>query len=163
MELVATLRGLPRKRSHDKMSSLLESLTLTHARHAPIASYSKGMRQRIVLIAALLHDPEVLILDEPFSGLDVTSVLVVRRVIEILAGQGKAIFFSSPVLEVMEKICSKIVILKKGIVVASSATQDISNSFSRGDLESVFLHLTDEVDADRVAGNIVAAVNDASG
>jgi len=72
-------------------------LTLYGSRDVPIGSYSKGMRQRIVLISALMHDPELLVLDEPFAGLDITSALVLRRVIALLAAQGKAVLFSSPV------------------------------------------------------------------
>ena len=105
--------------SREKAAAMLEGFTLYPHRDTPIASYSKGMRQRIVLIAALMHDPELLVLDEPFSGLDVTSALVVRRVVAMLAAQGKAIFFSSPVLEQVEKLCSHLVVLKKGSVVAS--------------------------------------------
>jgi ABC-2 type transport system ATP-binding protein len=85
LELVATLRGLDPRRFREKASTMLEALTLYASRDAPIASYSKGMRQRIVLISALMHDPELLVLDEPFSGLDVTSALVIRHVVARLA------------------------------------------------------------------------------
>lgn len=80
LEMVATLRGLESRVFRKKASAMLEGFTLYPSRDLPISSYSKGMRQRIVVIAALLHNPEMLILDEPFSGLDVTSALVLRRV-----------------------------------------------------------------------------------
>jgi ABC-2 type transport system ATP-binding protein len=158
IELVATLRGFSHRRFEEKASALLQEFSLYPHRHSLIGSYSKGMRQRIVLISALIHNPEVLILDEPFTGLDVSSVLVVRKVIELLAREGKAIFFSSPVLEVMEKLCTRILLLKDGCVVTSASSDEIPEKFARGDLESVFLHLTEEVDADQIARNIVAAV-----
>ena len=85
---------------------MLQCYTLYPHRDSPIASYSKGMRQRIVLIAAMMHDPELLVLDEPFSGLDVTSAAVTRELVELLARKGKAVLFSSPVLEQVEKMCS---------------------------------------------------------
>src|ERR1700721_1442236 len=99
LDLVATLREIPPRIFREKAAAMLEGFTLYPHRDSTIASYSKGMRQRIVLIAALMHDPELLWLDEPFSGLDTTSALVVRTVVTMLAAQGKAIFFSSPVLE----------------------------------------------------------------
>ena len=100
------------------------------SRDIPIHSYSKGMRQRIVLIAALLHDPELLVLDEPFAGLDVTSALVLRRVIGLLAAEGTAVFFSSPVLEQVDHLCSHLVLLKQGLVVASAPIEEAELALS---------------------------------
>jgi ABC-2 type transport system ATP-binding protein len=158
LDLVATLRGLDRRRFAEKAGAMLDGFTLYPHRDTPIASYSKGMRQRIVLIAALMHDPELLVLDEPFSGLDLSSALVVRRVIALLAAKGKAIFFSSPVLEQVEKLCSHLVVLKKGSVVASGAIEEVSAGFAGLDLEAGFMQLTEQVDADRMAQNILSAV-----
>ena len=158
LDLVATLRGLEPRRFADKAHTMLESFSLYPHRDTPIASYSKGMRQRIVLIAALIDDPELLVLDEPFSGLDVASGLVLRRLIAMLAGRGKAIFFSSPVLEQVEKLCSHLVVLKKGSVVAAGAMDEVSAGFSGLDLETGFMQLTEQVDADRMAQSILAAV-----
>jgi ABC-2 type transport system ATP-binding protein len=157
LELVATLRGLEERVSHDKSAAMLEGFSLYGSRDLPIGSYSKGMRQRIVLIAAMLHDPEVLVLDEPFSGLDVTSALVLRRLIQLLAERGKAVFFSSPVLEQVEKVCSHLLVLKAGAVVASGAIGDIHAEFAG--LETGFMQLTEQLDVDRIAQNIVAAVS----
>src|SRR5205085_9721335 len=118
LQLVGRLRGIARIPLDSKMDEFLRLFSLWDDRHSPLASYSKGMRQKILLSAALLHDPEVLILDEPFSGLDVTSALVLRRLLRALAGQGKIIVYSSHVLEVVEKICSTVLILRQGEVVA---------------------------------------------
>ena len=158
LDLVATLRGLDRRRFAEKATAMLEGFTLYPHRDTPIASYSKGMRQRIVLIAALIDDPELLVLDEPFSGLDVTSALVVRRVVAMLAEQGKAILFSSPVLEQVEKLCSHLVLLKKGSVVASGTLEEVRDGFEGLGLEAGFMQLTEQVDAERMAQNILAAV-----
>ena len=158
LELVGTLRAMPRARLKEKADSMLRGFAMYAHRHSPISSYSKGMRQRIMLIAALLHDPEVLILDEPFSGLDVSMALVFRQVIRLLAQNGKAIFFCSPVLEVVEKICTHLVLLRKGEVVAYDATAEIRSQGLAPALEEAFLQLTEHVDADALATNIVAAV-----
>lgn len=159
LELVGTLRGLDRRRFTEKAEALLEDFTLHRHRHSPISSYSKGMRQRVMLIAALLHDPEILILDEPFSGLDVTFALVFRKVLRMLADAGKAVFFCSPVLEVVEKVCSHLIVLRHGAVVAYGRMEEIRNSTSLTALEDTFLRLTEQADADRIARNIVAAVH----
>lgn len=162
LELVATLRGLSRSQFEARAADLLESLTLFPHRHSLIGSYSKGMRQRIVLISALLHNPDILILDEPFSGLDVTTALVMRKVIKLLSEAGKLIFFSSPVLEVVEKLCTHVVLLKRGRVVASGPVGNLDGGFGRLDLETAFLQLTEQVDADSIAEHIVATVRTAS-
>jgi ABC-2 type transport system ATP-binding protein len=158
LDLVATLRGLDRRRFREKASAMLEGFTLYASKDAPIHSYSKGMRQRIVLIAAIMHDPELLVLDEPFSGLDVTSALVLRRVIQRLAGQGKALLFSSPVLEQVDTLCSHLLVLKRGSVVASGSMEAMREGFAGLSLEAGFMQLTEQVDADRIANDIVAAV-----
>jgi ABC-2 type transport system ATP-binding protein len=158
LDLVATIRGLDRRRFTEKASVMLEGFTLYSHRDSPIGSYSKGMRQRIVLIAALMHDPGLLVLDEPFSGLDVTSALVLRRVIALLAAQGKAVFFSSPVLEQVDKLCSHLVLLKRGSVVASGPIGEVEASFAGLGLEAGFMQLTEQVDAGHIAQNIVSAV-----
>jgi ABC-2 type transport system ATP-binding protein len=158
LDLVATLRGLDRRSFREKASAMLQALTLYSSRDVPIGSYSKGMRQRIVLIAALMHDPELLVLDEPFSGLDVTSALVVRRVFAKLAGEGKAVFFSSPVLEQADKLCSHLVVLKNGAVVGKGSMEAMHAGFAGLGLEAGFMQLTEQVDADRMAQDIVSAV-----
>ena len=158
LEMVATLRGLERRRFREKAAAMLQGFTLYGSRDGLISSYSKGMRQRIVLISALLHDPELLVLDEPFSGLDVTSAMVLRCVIARLAQHGKAIFFSSPVLEQADRLCTHLTVLKKGSVVGSGSMEEMHAGFGGVGLEAGFMQLTEQVDADAIATDIVAAV-----
>jgi ABC-2 type transport system ATP-binding protein len=158
LELVATLRGIEGQRFREKASAMLEGLTLYPHRNSLIAGYSKGMRQRIVVIAALLDDPDLLVLDEPFSGLDVASVAVLRRVIALLAAAGKGVFFSSPVLEQVDQLCSHLALLKKGSVVAAGAMDEMRAGFGGLSLEAGFMQLTEQVDAERIAEEILAAV-----
>jgi ABC-2 type transport system ATP-binding protein len=158
LDLVATLRGLNRRSFREKASAMLQGFTLYSSRDVPIGSYSKGMRQRIVLIAALMHDPELLVLDEPFSGLDVTSALVLRSVIARLASEGTAIFFSSPVMEQVDRLCTHLVVLKRGAVVGHGSMEEMHAGFAGLGLEAGFMQLTEQVDADRIAQDIVSAV-----
>jgi ABC-2 type transport system ATP-binding protein len=158
LEMVATLRAMPRPQFRRRASTLLEKFGIYSSRDVPIGSYSKGMRQRVVLIAALLDDPELLVLDEPFSGLDVTSAMVLRGVIEQLSKLGKAILFSSPVLEQMERLCTHLVVLKRGQVVAAGTMGEVQSAFSGLGLEAGFMQLTEQVDTESVAGEIVHAI-----
>ena len=155
LELVGTLRGLPRAALEKKVGAMLELFSLTPARHSSIGSYSKGMRQRILLIAALLHDPDLFIFDEPLSGLDVTSALIVKNLIRSLGEQGKAVFYCSHVLEVVERVCSHVMILRKGKVLAYAATSELQKTVGQSSLEGAFLHLVEERDAARTASDII--------
>jgi ABC-2 type transport system ATP-binding protein len=112
------------------------------------------MRQKILISAALLHDPEVLILDEPFSGLDVTSAMMLRSLLRALAARGKMILYSSHVLEVVEKVCSTVVILRKGEVAAYDSIDRLRELMSQPSLEGIFAQLAEVEDGDTVARKI---------
>jgi ABC-2 type transport system ATP-binding protein len=155
LQLVGRLRGMPRPLLEFKMDEFLRLFGLWNDRHATLSSYSKGMRQKILLSAALLHDPSILILDEPFSGLDVTSALVLRRLLHSLAASGKMVLYSSHVLEVVEKVCSKVLILRKGEVVAYDSISRLQELMSQPSLEGVFSQLAEVEDGDALAGRIL--------
>lgn len=152
--MVGTLRGMDRFRMDSKIDSLLQLFSLHPARHATMGTYSKGMRQRILLIAALMHDPDILIFDEPLSGLDVTSALIFKNVVQALGQAGKLVFYCSHVLEVVEKVCSDVLILRKGVVIAHDSVANIGKILGAS-LENTFLHLVDDVDTMGVARDIV--------
>jgi ABC-2 type transport system ATP-binding protein len=160
LELVGTLRRLERRRMEKKIDALLELFSLAPHRHSSIGSYSKGMRQRILLIAALLHDPEILILDEPLSGLDVVSAMVVKGLIRTLGERGKAIFYCSHVLEVVEKVCSHVMILRKGRVIAYAPTDELQAMAGQSSLEDAFVHLIADRDSEQTASDIVKVMSD---
>ena len=113
------------------------------------------MKQKVLISAALLHDPDILIFDEPLSGLDVTSVLIFRTVVRSLAREGKIILFSSHVLEVIEKVCSKVIILYKGHVVADDNVERLRELMRLPSFEDVFNQLVMQVDTDQVANEII--------
>jgi ABC-2 type transport system ATP-binding protein len=158
LELVGTLRGLERSRLEKKIGAMLDLLALGPHQHLSIGTYSKGMRQRLLLISALLHDPQLLILDEPLSGLDVTSALIVKNLVKALAKQGKAIFYCSHILEVVEKVCSDVIILRRGRVIAHAATAELQRMAGQRSLEHAFVHLVQDCDAERIADDIVAVM-----
>jgi ABC-2 type transport system ATP-binding protein len=155
LEIVGTLRGMARSSLDAKIDSLLDLFSLHSHRHASIASYSKGMRQRILLIAALMDDPELLILDEPLSGLDVTTALVLKNLIKALGQQGRAIFYCSHVLEVVEQVCTHLLILRKGNVLACDTIEAINSDIGDSSLESTFMQLVEDVDAGKVIRDII--------
>src|SRR5271166_5897914 len=158
LEMVGLLRGMNSGRLGRKIDALLDLFAMHPHRHSPIGSYSKGMRQRILLIAALMDDPHLLIFDEPLSGLDVTSALVLKNLIKALGQQGKTIFYCSHVLEVVEQVCSHLLILRKGNVLACDATGAIMNDIEHSSLETTFMHLVEEVDADKVTRDIITVM-----
>jgi ABC-2 type transport system ATP-binding protein len=158
LEMVGTLRAMPALHLARKIDTLLELFSLYSHRHSSIASYSKGMRQRILLIGALMDNPEILIFDEPLSGLDVTSALVLKNLIRTLGQQGRAIFYCSHVLEVVEQVCSHLLILRKGSMIACDTTAAIQNDIEHRSLERIFMHLVEDVDADKITRDIVSAM-----
>ncbi len=158
LEMVGLLRGMPRSVLDQKINALLHLFSLHAHRHASLVSYSKGMRQRILLIAALMDDPKLLIFDEPLSGLDVTSALILKNLIRELGQRGRAIFYCSHVLEVVEQVCTHLLILRKGNVLAHDTTEGIRNELKHSTLEKAFLHIVEEVNTEQIARDIVGAM-----
>jgi ABC-2 type transport system ATP-binding protein len=158
LDMVGTLRAMPEAQRSAKINSLMELFSLRPHRHVNIGSYSKGMRQRILLIAALMDNPDVLILDEPLSGLDVTSALILKSLLQALSAQGKSVFYCSHILEVVEKVCSHLIILRKGRVVEQGATAEVIGRIGKSSLEGVFLHLVEDRNVAQVANDIADVV-----
>jgi ABC-2 type transport system ATP-binding protein len=156
--MIGTLRGMSQPRMKTKIDPFLELFSLFPQRHLSLSSYSKGMRQRILLISALMDNPDVLILDEPLSGLDVTSALIFKNLIQSLSAKGKIIFYCSHVLEVVEKVCSRLLILRKGQVIASGSTEEVRQRIGQTSLENIFLHLVEDRDVLQIANSIVDLV-----
>ncbi|HEV8210554.1 MAG TPA: ABC transporter ATP-binding protein [Vicinamibacterales bacterium] len=155
LELIGRLRRLPAHLLTHKISTLLDLFGLTSAADQPISGYSKGMKQKVLLIAALLHDPDLLILDEPESGLDLTAGLVLRHLIPILAARGKTILYSSHVLDHVERLCADVVVLHHGRIVAEGPVSQLRAMTQRNaSLEDVIAQLVTTIDPARTAGDI---------
>ncbi len=158
LQLAGRLRGLRRKVLEPKIDEFLHLFSLWEDRHCPLSSYSKGMRQKILLSAALLDNPEVLILDEPLSGLDVSTAMVLRELLRGLAARGRMILYSSHVLEVLEKVCSDVVILCKGRAVAQGPLESLRERMHQPSLEGIFAQITHAEDHPALAGRILEVI-----
>jgi ABC-2 type transport system ATP-binding protein len=156
--LVGRLRCLPEKALGEKADALLRLFGLQSDRHSLMASYSKGMRQKVLICSALLHDPELLVFDEPLSGLDVTTALVFRDLVRALASRGKIILYSSHVLETVEKVCSRVVILKRGRIAADGDVLELRDLLQAPSLESVFAQLVLQESTEGIASDIADAM-----
>ncbi len=158
LTMVSQLRNLPKRRATEKITGLLHLFALFSDRHVSISSYSKGMRQKVLLSAALLHNPDFIVLDEPFSGLDVTSALIMRQLIQELASRGKVVLFSSHELEIVERICSHVLILYRGKLVADDSIQRLQALMSLPTLEEIFSQLAVDKDTTAVSKQIADLV-----
>jgi ABC-2 type transport system ATP-binding protein len=154
LTMVAQLRDLPARRSAERIDAMLRLFSLHDDRHASISGYSKGMRQKVLIVAALMHNPQVILLDEPFSGLDVASSLVLRSLIQELAARGKVVLFSSHELDTVERICSRVVILHHGKVVADDSIASLRSLMELPTLERIFSQLAVEQDTESMARQI---------
>jgi ABC-2 type transport system ATP-binding protein len=152
--MVGQLRNLPAKPAAARIDGLLRLFSLHGDRHVAISSYSKGMRQKVLLSAALLHNPDLLLLDEPFSGLDVGTGLVLRSLIQELAARGKVVLFSSHELETVERVCSRVVILHRGKIVADDSMERLRTLMELSTLESIFSQLAVEQDTAAISREI---------
>ena len=158
LDLIGQLRGIDRRLLRQKIDAFLKVFGLEDDRYATMSAYSKGMRQKILISAALLHDPDIIVLDEPNSGLDVTSALILRRLVQELAAAGKIIVYSSHVLEIVEKIATDVLILHDSRVVAHDSVERLRELMALPSLEQVFRKVVAATDVDQVARDIVAVM-----
>ena len=159
LQLAGGLRGLPEKQVDDRAHQLLELLSLRDARWAPISSYSKGMKQRVLIAAALLHDPDLLIFDEAQSGLDIANALLFRHLLRALAARGKAVLYISHVLELVEKICDHIIVIFKGRIVADDSVARLRELMQLPSLEQIFAQLVQQEDMESRARDIAELIS----
>jgi len=159
LELVGGLRHLPRSVLARRISRYLDLFGLTSDRFTPLSSFSKGMRQKVLISAALLHDPELIVLDEPCSGLDVSSTLVLRSLVKTLASRGKTIVYSSHVLDIVEKLCEHVLILHHGQVVAQDSVTRLRDLARVNSLEEVFAALAVDQDVDAIGAELAGVAS----
>lgn len=145
LNFMADVYEVPSDTRKDRIKSMLERFDLTDAVNDLIQSYSHGMKQKLVVIGALLHNPEVWILDEPLTGLDPKSAFTLKEMMREHTSQGKTVFFSTHVLEVAEKLCDRIGIINKGKLIFLGNMEEI-REYSKGDesLENIFLEMTEK-------------------
>jgi ABC-2 type transport system ATP-binding protein len=159
LTMVGQLRSLTAKQTSERIDGLLRLLSLYDDRHASISGYSKGMRQKVLIAAALMHNPDLMLLDEPFSGLDVGSALVLRSLIQELAARGKVVLFSSHELDTVERVSSRVVIIHRGKLVADDSIESLRSLMELPTLEAIFSQLAVEQDTDSIARQIADLIH----
>lgn len=160
LTFIGQLYGLDYKKADHKAYQLMTIFELDHMYQSRITSFSKGMKQKVLLISSLIHNPEILFLDEPLSGLDANSVMVVKELLASLAAQGKTIFYSSHIMDVVEKISNRIILLDDGKIIADGSFHELQQQSKEGSLEQVFNQLTGSHDHKDVAERIVSIVQE---
>lgn len=158
LQLVGRLRGMDERLIDRKARDLLTLLGLEAAQYSALTDYSKGMKQRVLIAAALLHDPELIVFDEPLSGLDAISARLFKDLLLLLAKDGKAILYISHVLEVVEQVCDRVIVLSNGKVVADAAPRELTRLMELPTLESVFAQLVRQTNTHVLAQNMVDAM-----
>jgi ABC-2 type transport system ATP-binding protein len=161
LQLIGRLRQLPEHLVDRKANELLRLIWLHEHRYTPISAYSKGMKQRVLIAGALLHDPDLLILDEPLNGLDIASAMLLHELIAELARAGKSILYISHVLEVTEKVCSRVIMLYQGKIVANDEVGRLRDLMHLPSLEQIFRQLAKQEDVGAAAREMVAVMQEA--
>jgi ABC-2 type transport system ATP-binding protein len=151
IHFVGRIYGLPESQVQGRTEELIDLLDMTQHKDRLIIDYSMGMRKKIGLAGALIHNPRIIFLDEPFNGVDVVSSRVVRRILTHLTGRGVTVFFSSHVMELVEKLCTRIAILMGGKIVARGTVDELRDSLGgqHQDLEDMFLQSIGHVGGER--------------
>jgi ABC-2 type transport system ATP-binding protein len=158
---MAKLHDLPTQLADDRIEKMMNAFGLGGNIHQRMDTFSKGMRQKVLITSGLIHNPEIIILDEPLSGLDANSVIIVKELISRLASEGKTIFYCSHMMDIVEKVSDRIVLINNGEVVADGTFQDLQQqSGNLGSLENVFASLTSGQESANQAQNLINALND---
>lgn len=158
LELMGRLHDVPEDTLQNRIRDILATFELTSDREGRLDTYSKGMRQKILIGAALLHNPDLILLDEPLSGLDVNAAIIIKDLIAALAADGKTILYSSHVLDVVEKICNRALIIHHGRMIAGGPVEELKASTGQNTLEDVFRSLTGAADTSPGVSTIVASL-----
>ena len=158
LELSGRLHGVDEETLQMRIHEILETFNLSSDRTSRLDTYSKGMRQKVLIAAALLHNPELILLDEPLSELDVNAAIMIKDLIASLAADGKTILYSSHVLDVVEKVCDRALIIHKGSLIADGSLESLKASTNQESLEDVFRTLTHSANVEPGVARIVAAL-----
>lgn len=159
---VAGLYGIEEETAGEKAQKLMKQFDIDHVLDSRLSSFSKGMKQKVLIISSLLHNPDLLFLDEPLSGLDANSMLVVKEILAQLAAQGKTIFYSSHIMDIVEKISHRIILISDGRVVADGTFEELKEQNKQGTLEDIFNDLTGFHQHKEIAAEFVSIVQGGS-
>jgi ABC-2 type transport system ATP-binding protein len=158
LQFIGALYQLESEQVQRKAMELLHLFELSDKHDHRMTTFSKGMRQKVLLIAGLINNPDIIFLDEPLSGLDANAVILVKEILGKLAATGKTIFYSSHIMDVVEKISDRIIILNKGTIIANGSFSELNAQAQSGSLESIFTQLTGNSNHEGLADKFVDAV-----
>ena len=160
LNFIGRLYGMELESIKKKSTELLHLFDLGTKMDQRMSGFSKGMRQKVLLISGLMHNPEIIFLDEPLSGLDANAVILVKEILSQLKKAGKTIFYSSHIMDVVEKLSDRIVIINKGEVIADGTFESLQQQASSGSLENIFTALTGNQEHESTAGAFISIIND---
>jgi len=158
LTFIGELYGMQAGVTEKKARKLVSLFCIEDVYNSRIASYSKGMRQKVLIIASLLHNPDILFYDEPLSGLDANSVMVFKDIMAGLAMEGKTIFYSSHIMDVVEKISNRIVLINEGKIVADGSFDELKTKLKEGSLEQIFNSLTGFNEHEGIADDFISTI-----
>lgn len=159
LHFVGALYHIPDEVVTERARRILQSFGLLDNFDQRMDSFSKGMRQKVLLTAGILHNPSIVILDEPMSGLDANAVIVVKELMQVLKQEGKTIFYCSHMMDVVEKVSDRIVLIDKGTIIANDTIEALREGSSHS-LETIFAQMTTHENLNQTAGNIAQAMQD---
>lgn len=157
LEFIGTLYGMPVEKAHEKSKQLLILFEMWKHADQRIVSFSKGMKQKIHIISGLLHNPDIIFMDEPLNGLDTNAVIIVKEIISQLAKENKTIFYCSHLMDVVEKVASRIILLNDGVIAADGTIGELKEQANSSSLEMLFAKLTGSTDSSEKTGQIINA------
>lgn len=157
LEFIGTLYGIPAPEAREKTSQLLTLFEMSKHADQRIISFSKGMKQKIHIISGLLHNPDLIFMDEPLNGLDTNAVIIVKEIISQLAKEGKTIFYCSHLMDVVEKVANRIIVLNNGTIAADGTVEELKAQANTPSLEMLFSKLTGGSDSSEKTGQIINA------
>ena len=157
LEFIGAMYGLERKEVNRKVDELLSLFEMRENRNERMVNFSKGMKQKVHIISGLLHNPEVIFMDEPLNGLDANAVIIVKEVVARLAKEGKTIFYCSHLMDVVEKIASRVILINQGMIIANGSVRELMKKAEVDSLEELFTKLVGTTGQSEKAEQIVNA------
>lgn len=160
LTFIGQLYGLEYDDADRKAYELMDILEIKDVYNSKIESFSKGMKQKVIIISSLIHNPDILFLDEPLSGLDANSVMIIKEILLSLKEEGKTIFYSSHIMEIVEKISDRIILLNDGAIVADGSFDDLKESVHQKSLEQIFNQLTGFSEYKNLAKKFISVIKE---
>ncbi len=159
LHFMAALYNMPEDIADERITKMLTAFDLANNMHNRMDTFSKGMKQKVLITSGLLHNPDIIILDEPLSGLDANSVIIVKELISKLAAEGKTIFYCSHMMDVVEKVSDRIVLINNGEIIANGSFEELKTQQGNQSLEKIFASLTATSSMNEAATDLMNAFN----